>query len=178
MTRRWCAGIGRRTSRSVTIDGQSVPTPTGAAIYEIEGCLTTGEIAHLQPVSPDSQLDNHTVRGRSTPLRYGTTAGGEVRENAQQASGSGVGLLQAGWDVSAGVKESPDIDRGFALQVEQQVRELADRHDPQVRNREFVREAQRSNPRVSADAFRNRLDCVHEADGCCDVGFGDVVATG
>ena len=67
-----------------------------------------------------------------------------MRENARQASGSGVGLLQAGWDVSAGVKESPDVDRGFALQVEQQVRELADRHDPQVRNGEFVREAQRS----------------------------------
>ena len=101
-----------------------------------------------------------------------------MRENAQRASGSGVGPLQAGWDVSAGVKESPDIDRGFAFQVEQQVRELAHRHDLQVRNREFVREAQRSKTRVPADAFRNRLDCVHETDGCCDIGFGDVVATG
>ena len=99
-------------------------------------------------------------------------------ENTQHASGSGVGLSQAGWDVSAGVKESPDVDRGFALQVEQQVRELADRHDPQVRNSEFVREPQRPEPRVSTDASRCGFDSVDEADGCCDVGFGDVVATG
>ena len=71
MTRPWRAGIGRRTSRSVTIDGQSVPTPAGAAIYEIEGRLTTGEIAHLRTGHAGSQLDNHTVRGRSTPLRCG-----------------------------------------------------------------------------------------------------------
>ena len=106
------------------------------------------------------------------------SAGGHVRVNARRASGSGVELLQAGWDVSAGVKETPDIHRGFALQVEQQVRELADRHDPQVRNGEFVREAQRSKTRVPADAFCSRFDCVHEADGCCDIGVSDVVATG
>ena len=47
MTRRWRAGIGRRTSRSVTIDGQSVPTPAGAAIYEIEGRVITGALLQL-----------------------------------------------------------------------------------------------------------------------------------
>ena len=41
---------------------------------------------------------------------------GQVRENVRQASGSGVGLLQAGWDVSAGVKESPDVDGGFGAE--------------------------------------------------------------
>ena len=122
---------------------------------------------------PYQQLYHTTATAHS-----GTTAGGNVRENARQASGSGVGLLQAGWDVSAGVKESPDVDGGFALQVEQQVRELADRHDPQVRNSEFVRESERSKTRVSADAFRNRFDRVHEADGCCDVGLGGVVVAG
>ena len=99
-------------------------------------------------------------------------------EIVRHASESGVWLSQAGWDVSAGVKESPDVDRTFALQVEQQVRELADCHYPEVRHREFVRESERSEARVSADTSRCGFDCVDEADGCCDVGFGDVVATG
>ena len=92
--------------------------------------------------------------------------------------GSGVWLSQAGRDISAGVKESPEVDMTFALQVEQLVRELADRHDPQVRHSEFVREPERPEPRVSTDTSRCGFDFVDEADGCCDVGFGDVVATG
>ena len=96
----------------------------------------------------------------------------------RHASGSGVRLLQACWDVAAGVKESPDVDMTFALQVEQQVRELADCHYSEVRHREFVREPERPEPRVSADTSRGGFDSVNETDRCCDVGLGDVVATG
>ena len=59
-------------------------------------------------------------------LDIGTYPLGYVLENVRHASDSGTRPLQAGWDVTAGVEESPDVDRGFALQVEQQVRELAD----------------------------------------------------
>lgn len=99
-------------------------------------------------------------------------------EITRQASESRVWLLQAGWDVSAGVEESPDVNGAFVRQVEQQVRELADCHDSEIRHREFVRETKRSEARVPADALHCGFDCVDEADGCCDVGFSDVVAAG
>jgi len=51
----------------------------------------------------------------------------------------------AGWD------SPPDVDRCWALQVEQQVRKSADCHDPKVRNSELVREPERPEPRISTD---------------------------
>jgi len=78
----------------------------------------------------------------------------------------------------AGVNESPDVDRTLALQVEQQIGELVDRHDPEVRHRELVRESERSEARVSADSLCCGFDCVDEPNGRCGVRFGDVVATG
>jgi hypothetical protein len=124
-------------------------------------------------VAQDNGVAHH-----SQPLSIYTYALGWPLEIDRHASESGVWLLQAGWNVSAGVQESPNINRTFALHVEQQVRELADCHDSEVRHREFVREPERSEARVSADSLHGDFDCVDQADRCCDVGLGDAVAAG
>ena len=125
------------------------------------------------------EADQNPILNRPRSLRViGTSVCGLPLEIVRHTPGSGVGILQAGWDVSAGVEESPDVDRSFAFQVEQQVRKSAGCHDPKVRDLEFVREPERSEPRVPTDASCCGFDSIDEADGCSDVGFAGVVATG
>jgi hypothetical protein len=53
---------------------------------------------------------NNELLSTRQPSDIGTLDRSSPLEVVRHEPGSGVGILQAGWDVSAGVKESPDVD--------------------------------------------------------------------